>query len=432
MNRWPLRTPCLLSLLVVAVLYFQSPNFLQHRGAAHPYAGDFLQEWIGGWVIQHGDVRRLYDTPYIQQMEHDPRIIGFSWDKSRYLPMVYPPCYYLLVSPFSRLPFHASAWLWAVLIIACFYLSWLVLACSDRDTNDRKAAASSIHWSWFMTICTLYGPFLENLASSQKATLGMLAMSGSWYLLRNNHSFGAGLVIGLLAVKPQWLIVVAVCMVWQRQWRFIGGIIVVASVYAILCLGLGWDVCWQYAKFGAQAAEYVRHPGYETHRTHCLYGAMVLLSGGSTNWWVRGLSLIGYAWVGWCLRQIFGRGSRWQTFDGAMQWTGMWIATVLCSPHWLTYDLTLLTIPFATCLLTAPSNLRPAIVAWCVAFFVFSGVSPFIAHTTGIQLTTVMMLVALGWLAKQCKADRPMRTHVMEMPRHSTFNQQAMSLEHCS
>ncbi|MDA0660213.1 MAG: glycosyltransferase family 87 protein [Planctomycetota bacterium] len=432
LNRWPLRTPCLLSLLVVVALYILSPNFVQHRGSAHPYAGDFLQEWIGGWVVDQGEVRRLYDTPYIQKIQHDPHIIGFAWDESRYLPMVYPPCYYLLVSPFSWLPFHVAASLWAMLIVVCFYLSWLVLARSHRATDSRTTTTPSIHWSWLMSFSTLYVPFLENLASSQKATLGMLAISGSWFLLRTNHPFRAGLVVGLLAVKPQWLIVVAACMAWQRQWRFMGGIVAFAGVYAILCLGMGWDVCWQYAEFGVQAAEYVHHPGYETHRTHCLYGAMVLLSGGSTNWWVRGLSLIGYAGVGCCLRQIFGQGPRWRTFDGVMQWTSMWIATVLCSPHWLTYDLTLLVIPCATCLLAAPVALRPAMTVWCVAFFVLSSISPQIAATTGIQLTTVMLLLAIGWIAKQFKTEQVLRSGAKQVTRDNTLIQQVMSLQHCS
>ena len=92
-----LLVPIALSVLVVTAVLLVSPNFRPERGPdAIPYAGDFLHEWIGGYVIRAGDPARLYDREYTTALQHDPSLVGFEFRRDAYLPMVYPPFYYVL------------------------------------------------------------------------------------------------------------------------------------------------------------------------------------------------------------------------------------------------------------------------------------------------------------------------------------------------
>ena len=57
--------PIALAAAVIVSLYAFSPNFrVTSDPQASPYAGDFLQEWIGGWIVRAGDRTRMYDAAY--------------------------------------------------------------------------------------------------------------------------------------------------------------------------------------------------------------------------------------------------------------------------------------------------------------------------------------------------------------------------------
>src|SRR5690606_23431202 len=92
--------------------------------AATPLGGDFLQEWIGGHLVQSGQMDGLYQVERFDQLQHDERLIGFRWDRAAYLPPVYPPFYYVLVSPLARLDFRKACAAWAALLVTS-----LVVAC---------------------------------------------------------------------------------------------------------------------------------------------------------------------------------------------------------------------------------------------------------------------------------------------------------------
>ena len=113
--------PIAAAAIIVVCTYAISPNFIRYEGGLQtsPYAGDFLHEWVGGYIVRAGDRSRLYDLSYARALQHDPDLVGFEFREDRFLPMVYPPAYYLLVSPFSRLPFAAAAWVWAALSVSC-------------------------------------------------------------------------------------------------------------------------------------------------------------------------------------------------------------------------------------------------------------------------------------------------------------------------
>src|SRR5262249_31968267 len=119
----------LFGIVVFLLIAFTAANFRPPEGPqTHPFAGDFIQEYVGGYIVLRGDHSRFYDLKYAQQLEHDPAVAGFHWHAGQWFPMIYPPFYYLLVLPLSLLPIHTAALIWLALMIASFVGAMVLLS----------------------------------------------------------------------------------------------------------------------------------------------------------------------------------------------------------------------------------------------------------------------------------------------------------------
>ena len=398
-----------LAAAVIAVSLAVSPNFRWQGGDTErmPYAGDFLNEWTGGWIVRAGDRARLYDHAYFDAIQHDARLVGFRLRADSYAPMVYPPVYYLAVSPLSELPYREAAWLWVALTLACFATSvaLLVYELGNDALPDGHAPASlrRIVALVGLPLAVSFMPFAENLVSGQKATLWLAILTIAFVALRRGHAAVAGAVFGLLAVKPQLALVVPLVLLAKGEWRFALGAAVTATLAVAASLAMGWDLAVAYARFAADTADFIRRQPAYLHRLHGLYGFFTLLAGDPTTA-VRVATVVAGAGVVWLVARLVRGPLDVRSPRFLEQYAGLVVATVLLSPHILTYDLTLLLLPIAlcgVCLLRgtlAPERRRP--VLWLlVAVYAACGVSPSIARATGVQLTTPIMVAFLAVLA---------------------------------
>ena len=379
--------------IVSLIIFLVSPNFRWEGDLDRaPYAGDFLQEWVGGYVVRNGEGVRLYEAEYTKRLQHDPEIVGFSWNRGSYLPMVYPPFYYLVVSPFSYLPVRWAALGWGGMMTVLLLVSVRLLA----GVGGEKLGSR-----WFPLLCAVYYPVIVNLASSQKATVCLLIFTTTYVLLRSERRFLAGLVFGIVAFKPQLAIVVPLFMAIRGEWRFVGGCVLTGVFLLALSLMVGGESCLDYLKFSRDFAQYISTPGYHLANAHTLYSFFSLLFGGTpgvTVYVVTGLSII--ALLVWCRPLFFSSGGS----ISPLYYSAMVILTVLLSPHLYTYDLTILLLPL--CLITSHllsredySWKRYRLGGWLLLLCYFA---PFIAVpfalATGIQLTVLVLISLLLYL----------------------------------
>ncbi|MEQ8789016.1 MAG: glycosyltransferase family 87 protein [Pirellulaceae bacterium] len=420
-----MRLPLLAAAVIVVACYACSPNFQYVEGPeASPYAGDFLQEWIGGTIVLEGDWGRFYDPAYAQSLEHDPQVTPFEWDRSRYLPIVYPPFYYLLISPLALLPMKAAAWIWAALMIAALAAAfWLLHRAATRGdgvfaecgrTTDDAPSQRRARWAafapWGVVAAVAFVPVIETLTSSQKGTVCLLILTATFLLLNRQRPFAAGLVFGLLAFKPQLTIVIAVAMLLKRQGRFVAGGAATGATLVGLCLLLGGDVCRQYFDFASGAADYLRNAGYDLHKSHCLYGFFTLLAGGAGPW-AKGMTALAAGGVVLLLVLLLRGELRPGASRFAMQFSALVVATILLSPHLFTYDLTILLLPaFLLLVLIARGGetLRHAsLTAWLLlGLYAAAGVSASLAAQHSLQLTVPLLVSLLAVLAWETGAGR--------------------------
>ncbi len=402
-------------LVLVLVVLLASPNFRLKSGPeAEPFAGDFLQEWIGGWMLLEGDRSRFYDLSYIKQLEHDPALVGFEWDHDAYLPMVYPPCWYLLVSPLSRCSLPTAALLWTLLMTACLIATALLLrwdvcgpptATADPADQERRATRATL-LTWGLPATLLFSPLLESLGSGQKGTLLLLLFTGTYVLLRRRQMFWAGVVFGLIAFKPHLTLVIGAAMLLRRQWAFLAGGAVTGAVLVGLSLLTGLDVCRQFVALCTGLGDYVHTGGYDLHKAHSWWGAMQLLLDGAPDVVIKTCALLGsLLTIALLSRSLPGHGDV-PAAAFPLQYSALVLATLLLSPHLFNYDLTLLLLPLFLIADWAQTNIdvrldnRRALLATATGLFAVCGLSPQLAALTGVQLTVVLMVALLALLAR--------------------------------
>lgn len=421
----PYAAPVVVAAIVVVCAYAFSPNFRLSEGpTAPPFAGDFLQEWLGGYIVRVGDHARFYDPIYAETLQHDAEIVGFRWDESRYLPIVYPPFYYVILAPLSLLPVRTAAAVWAVLMVAALAASLWLLHRAAEQAAGFFAKSGRIHhrdgtgdrlWDklapWSILAAVLFAPLVESLTSSQKGTLCLLILTATFLFLNARRPFAAGIVFGLLAFKPQLTLVIAISMLLKRQWRFVGGGALTGGLLAGLSLMLGGDVCRQYFAFATGAPEFIGTSGYDLHKSHCLYGFFTLL-GGEASGLVKPATLVAMLGVAGVVAVMLRGPLELGCRRFGLQFCGLVIAALVASPHLFTYDLTILLLPMFLLGFAAwesrtspPGEIRQRpesawLPALLLGLFAVSGFSTTIALQTGLQLTVplmVLLLVTLAW-----------------------------------
>lgn len=401
---------------MLVCLYAFSPNFRYASGPqATPYGGDFVQEWIGGWIARAGEGARFYDVEYAYRLEHDPELVGFAWNEDEYLPLVYPPFYYLAISPLSLAPFHAAAWIWTGLMLAALFAAlWLML----RQARRTLPPTSARFLPWIVPAAVLYPPVVESLSSSQKGALCLLILTATYVLWNSRRPLAAGLVFGLIAFKPQLALVIVAAALWQRQWRFLGGLAATCAALLGLSLCLGVDVCRQYVEFALHTGDYMQTSGYDLYKSHSIWGFAALLMPRADHGMRMCFSLLLAGLIAHQLSRLLRGGLAPGGGPFGLQYAGLVLASILISPHLFTYDLTILLLPMGLILAwefaasnrvmaterSAPSTTGRA-SAWLVALLYFApAISTTLAAKFGVQITVPIMLAALGVLARRMEA----------------------------
>ena len=410
--------------LLLAGVCLTSPNFGRHTNdLGTPIAGDFLQEWIGAYSLRTQGSHSLFELDRLKQLQHDEQLLGFRWDRKKFYAMVYPPFYYALWVPFTWMEYRIAAWIFVVAMVAAHLLALRLLqsagrpvAATSRQVGDIgvSGATAPDRWSldrFWPALCvlfTIFSPVIRSISTGQKGTLCLLILVGSFCCLQSGRRLSAGLVFGLIAFKPHLGLVIGGVMLVRKQWQFVCGALLTVSGYVAICLAMGTDVCAEYIRFCLGAGNYVNLLEGQMHKSHCLYGFLVLAFGGTSNW-IKLAWFASAALVGWLLFRLHRQNhcSKPLLEDGprlATEFAALVLATVLLAPHLFTYDLTMLLLPMALVLRSLEQGYfqhdsRRLVVCLLVGIYVTAGFSLNWALATGLQLSTLLMLGLLALLA---------------------------------
>lgn len=382
-------------IVVFLAIPLAHPNFRIGGGG---FGSDFLQEYIGSAIVLRGDRDKLYEGSYNLPWQSDPKIVGEREETDIYYPMVYPPFYYLITSVFTQFSYRNAVFLWFA-TMAAFFLAWIgLIVWKQRSSNKTLPPV-------FFLLALLYPPLLRSLIMNQKATVLLFLFTASYFLLRKKRPFQAGLVFGLVMFKPHLALLIALAMTLKGQWRFFAGGFVTSLALGFLSLVVGQGACEGFIRMIFGMGDYIHTEGFPLNRMHCLYGQGKLLMPGAELYTVQALSgLLIFGVLAALIRILKGpidTGSK----RFSLQFTALILGTILTSPHLLTYDLSLLLLPFFILFKSwneeSSFDQRQRLIV--LGIFLATTLTPDMAEITRIQGSVLAMLWWFGELLVHCE-----------------------------
>jgi hypothetical protein len=280
-----------------------------------PYQMDFVSYWAAARLTDAGNPAGAYDIALHRSIELGAIPLGGA------LPFAYPPCFLPLLAPFGLLSYPAAAAIWVLLGFAAY------CAAIRRWAPDMPWLALS------------FPPLLVNVVTGQAGLLIAALFVGGMALLPK-RPFAAGVLLGLLIVKPQLGLVLPLALLAGREWRAIVGAAAAAAGLILVSLVLfGWAP-WQAWLGNAGLIASIASEGLAGwHRMASVYGAL-RMAGASAGlaWAAHGLVALAAAAAAGL---IWFRSGDLGAKAGALA-----AATALASPYLFGYDTLLLVVPF--------------------------------------------------------------------------------------
>jgi hypothetical protein len=155
-------------------------------------------------------------------------------------PADYPPLFYLLVQPWTWLPFRAGALAWlATAHVALATTAVLLLRSATAVPPARVAAV--------LFVGLMYQPLYEDLVVGQSNVMLLGLVTAAWWQARRGGAWLAGAALGVVVhVKPQYGLLVPLLALAGRLDVAVRACVVGAAGFAIggAVLGVGHYVAW--------------------------------------------------------------------------------------------------------------------------------------------------------------------------------------------
>ncbi len=286
----------------------------------------------------------------------------------------------------------------ALLSTLAFSLTGFLLYQFYPPCRDRFAV-------WFIA-ASLFFPWLKCLTMGQKSSFLLLLLTATFVLQHHRRGFWAGVVFGMLIIKPQLGLVIGIAMLWKQQSEFVLGAVLMAASL----IGISWmyepELWLDYVQVVTGMGDYLNTGGYRLAESHSLWGGVEMLFaslGPSTTKLITaalGLIVLG------CLVVALKGDLDPEQDRYAIQFSLLVAATVLLSPHFYTYDLTILLLPML--LVLTVIGVRPATFAGKSALvvvlllYVMAGLFAPLANLLGCQTSLLLtggLMVSLMYCA---------------------------------
>ena len=359
---------------------------------------DFLSFYVSGEFVAHGRSADLYNEPARRRemLSIAHPIIARPIEVARgtvfpptaqtpsdvRLPNLYGPQVALLFAPLSHLPFLMAAEIWVALSLIAYFICIRVVA--------KSAPALSKH-SNLAIYALAFPPLFHFFVRGQLSVLVLVCFTVAFVAFRANRPFAAGIALGFLVCKPQFLVAIPLILVLSRTWRPLAALITSAAAqlaFARLYFGAGvmqtyLDTLWHIDRAIGEV-ELSLAP-IQMHSLRAFWTLLIPQSQIALTLYVlTSIIAVAMAAIVWK-----------STAPLATRFSALTLAAVLSSPHLFVYDLLVLAPVFillADWCLANPARsavFKPALYL----AFALPLVGP-LSRWTHLQLS----VVALAWL----------------------------------
>ena len=358
-----------------------TPGLLDRTGRLK--GPDFLQFYTYGWLAREHKWERLYDAHAhgdIARLRVDPRmtITGFRPN--------YSPVVALIMAPLTSASFLRAWALWSAISVGLYGIAvGFIAGMTTHVRKDRLTLALAALAFPALFVVIRYG---------QISALSLLLMALAGWFYSRHHLLAAGLVLGALAYKPNLLVVPVLALAATRQWRMLWGLGAAVCFESAANLALvGSSGFRQYLGILATLATNPDLVQAVPTESHSLRGFVRLLLPSRAVLIITSVAAVAIGT--WAVHRV------WRlSADPRPRWAALSLATLVATPHLLTYDLLLLGVPLVLIVDWCWSAQLPRTGAWWAAMALLYGAAwpgPFLARLYGIQPSTVGMALTL-WL----------------------------------
>ena len=388
MSHWRLSDWTLGLLVTLAVLAAWEGFVLNNRPETRGCGGDFPQFYFAGTIIRRGEPERLYDQPYFRHFQESMRD-----DPLRSL---YPPTLGLLMAPLARLPYAEALAAW-----------WAIQAICILATGVIFYRTTPLPQPWRINMLVALAALLPlwiAVGIGHLAPILLLVLAGGLTLHKQKKPGWAGLLLSILALKPQLAVGLVLWMLVRRDVRTLLGLaagFALQGLTVALFLGSGlWlDYLHAMPAISAITRAYRYSPLFE--QSFSGIASNLLWTTGLTAWQVPAMKIT-YAVTGsaaavMLCRVVWAR-RPWQPAHAVpgtenYEYACGVLFMMIFPPYFLVYDQTLLAVPLVM-LWSSPAW------RWGVALLATTTVLVAnLSFTLGFSLTGFVALATMFFLA---------------------------------
>jgi hypothetical protein len=306
---------CLAYNCYTLIVYLQSFDHGLFDFAWRPVGRDFINYWTAAVAVSEGMIPLIFDVDLFHLYQEG--LIGAEFSDHSWS---YPPHMLLLVWPFGHLPYLWALAAWSFLILGLYL--W---AATWRHEDSS-----------LLLLALLLAPAtIANFVGGQNGFLTGALLIGGFRLL-GTRPLLAGILFGILTVKPQLGILLPFALLAARQWT---AIVSASATTAVLVgasvLAFGWESWEAYIKvvIPHQTEVMNERPGGFLAMMPSAYMGLRLLDAGPIvrNAVQAVFAVIALGGVVWAFAR-----SR----DAGLCFTTLVIGTFLASPYGFNYDMT--------------------------------------------------------------------------------------------
>ena len=273
----------------------------------------------------------------------------------------YPPPFQLVVAPLSLVPYGWALAGWTAAGLAAY------LAVVKRAAGGARAA--------LLPALAFPGVFM-NATQGQTGFL-LTGLMGGGLLMMESRPWLAGVLLGLLAVKPQFaLLLPLVCLVGGRWKTAAAGAATALTASSVATLVFGAPAWVGFLRAAALSGDYLAAGALPVEKDPSVFAALILL--GAPVPWALTIHLIQASVAVVLVWPMWRRGPSDMAAAGAI------LATLIALPYLFDYDLALLAVPIAVAARRAgpeaPVGSRTALIYLAVLPIVLAPLGKY-AHT---------------------------------------------------
>ncbi len=192
--------------------------------------GDYLGLWSAGVVANQLGYARVYDLEVMRRVEEG--VVPLPQDSSLvFVPMPVPflPVFLLPFQFLALLDARTSFGLWTAVNVALllWYLRWFIRRTCGHPSEKRLLIAAMLSFPVFVT-----------LFEGQVNVFLTICVGEFLRATGNGRPLRAGIWLGGLLLKPQFLILILPALLVQRAWKSLIGFAVSACVFIVVSFGL--------------------------------------------------------------------------------------------------------------------------------------------------------------------------------------------------